>query len=235
MDGAEASHNNTSCRKHNYRAQRRAIEIGLSTKRKLGFIKGTIIRSTTDKNLAKLWDTCNNMVIWWIMGYVSESIARPIMFVGTASEIWKHLEKKFLNRLEEHFSHQRSQILMIDPLPIVETTCSLLQQEESQTLLFKSSDGIESTTLLSKGVAKDMCSICGFKWHPPEKCQEKVGYPLWHAKFKGSQQEVRRTCEGAGRLAGKDSSIATVFETEEEGNGLGVLARLVPEVRKDLH
>ncbi|PWA91732.1 hypothetical protein CTI12_AA087560 [Artemisia annua] len=79
----------------NYRAWRRAIEIGLSTKRKLGFIKGTVVRSNTDANLAELWDTCNNMVICWIMGSVSESIARSIMFVGTASEIWMQLERRF--------------------------------------------------------------------------------------------------------------------------------------------
>jgi hypothetical protein len=47
----------------NYRACRRAIEIRLSTKRKLGFIKGTVTRSSTYLNLAELWDTCNNMVI----------------------------------------------------------------------------------------------------------------------------------------------------------------------------
>ncbi|GKC84195.1 cysteine-rich receptor-like protein kinase 8 [Tanacetum coccineum] len=79
----------------NYRAWKRAIEIGLSTKRKLGFVKGTVVRSPTDDNLAKLWDTCNNMVISWIMGCVSESIARSIMFIGTTSEIWQQLERRF--------------------------------------------------------------------------------------------------------------------------------------------
>ncbi|GJU29238.1 cysteine-rich receptor-like protein kinase 8 [Tanacetum coccineum] len=52
----------------NYRPWRRAIEIGLSTKRKLGFVKGTVVRSPTNANLQELWDTCNNMVISWIMG-----------------------------------------------------------------------------------------------------------------------------------------------------------------------
>nr|GEU85307.1 hypothetical protein [Tanacetum cinerariifolium] len=162
------------------------------------------------------------MVICWIMGSVGESIARSIMFVGTASEIWQQLEKRiflsdgsrkyklnkdtykinqsgsfvgesytkmkcvweeldninvlpvlavvtleilvflvalnkqkeeqrlfqFLNGLEENFGHQRSQILMIDPLPSVIVTCSLLQQEESQRLLFKSSTNIDSSALL---------------------------------------------------------------------------------------
>ncbi|GJT07783.1 hypothetical protein Tco_0842245 [Tanacetum coccineum] len=45
---------------------------------------------------------------------------------------------------------------------------------------------------MTKGIVKDKCSICGFKWHPLEKCWEKVRYPPWHAKFKGSQQ-VRQT------------------------------------------
>nr|GEZ68843.1 hypothetical protein CTI12_AA481250 [Tanacetum cinerariifolium] len=62
---------------------------------------------------------------------------------------------QFLNGLEEQFSHQRSQILMIDPLPIVEVACSLLHQKESQRLVFKSSTSIVSSALLSKGVVKD--------------------------------------------------------------------------------
>nr|GFA00670.1 cysteine-rich RLK (receptor-like protein kinase) 8 [Tanacetum cinerariifolium] len=208
-------------RAQNYRAWKRAIEIGLSTKRKLGFVKGAVVMSPTDANLAELWDTCNNMVISWIMGSVHESIARSIMFIGTASEIWQQLERRFsvsdgsrkhritpeitaflnalskqkedqrlfqfLNGLEECYSHQRSRILMMNPLPNVESACSLIQQEESQRVLFGSSSNVENTALYSRGNVKDKCGICGFEWHPPEKCWEKVGYPPWHSKFKGSQ------------------------------------------------
>lgn len=35
------------------------------------------------------------MVISWIMSYVSPSIAKSIMFVGTTYEIWQQLEKRF--------------------------------------------------------------------------------------------------------------------------------------------
>ncbi|GJZ45341.1 cysteine-rich receptor-like protein kinase 8 [Tanacetum coccineum] len=203
-----------------------------------GFIKGTVVRSATDANLAELWDTCNNMEIWqqlekmfsfsdgsrkYKLNKDTYEITQSGCSIGEYYTkmkcVWEELVNinvlpvisvinpkvsvflaalnkqkedqrlfQFLNGLEEHFSHQRSQILMIYPLPSDEVACSLLQQEESQRLLFKSSVGIESTALLSKKVVKDKCSICRFKWHPPEKCWEKVGYPPWHAKFKGSQQ-----------------------------------------------
>nr|GEV44063.1 cysteine-rich RLK (receptor-like protein kinase) 8 [Tanacetum cinerariifolium] len=168
----------------NYRAWKIALEIGLSTKRKLGFVKGTIVRYATDENLAELWDTCNNIVICWIMSSVSESIARSIMFVSTASEIWQQLEKRFslydgsrmykLNKdayeitqssssVGEYYTKMKcvwEELDNINVLPVLSIVtleilvflaCSLLQQEESQRLLFKSSASIESTALLSKG------------------------------------------------------------------------------------
>ncbi|GJY43002.1 hypothetical protein Tco_0431215 [Tanacetum coccineum] len=48
--------------------------------------------------------------------------------------------------------------------------------------------GVESTALYSKGETKDKCTIFGFKWHPPAKCWEKVGYPTWHHKYKQNQK-----------------------------------------------
>ncbi|GKC85614.1 hypothetical protein Tco_1141331 [Tanacetum coccineum] len=97
-------------------------------------------------------------------------------------------------------------------------SCSLLQQEESQRLLFKSSANIESSALLSKGIVKDKCSTCGFKWHPPKKCWEKVGYPSWHVKYKGPQQTKQtrpgQTQGGQGRNQGFHKTASHV----ESGN-----------------
>ena len=42
---------------------------------------------------------------------------------------------------------------------------------------------VETTALFSKQETKEKCGICSFKWHPPEKCWEKVGYPVWHHKY----------------------------------------------------
>ncbi|PWA40618.1 hypothetical protein CTI12_AA563970 [Artemisia annua] len=165
----------------NYRAWRRAIEIGLSTKRKLAFIKGTVVRSNTDANLAELWDTCKNMVICWIMGSVSESIAISIMFVGIASEIWMQLERMF-----SLSDGSRKYKLNKDTYEITQSGGSVGEYYTKMNVG-------DSTALFTKGVVKDSvsngkCSICGFKWHPPERYWEKVGYPTWHAKYKPPQQ-----------------------------------------------
>nr|GEW58904.1 hypothetical protein [Tanacetum cinerariifolium] len=268
---------------HNYRSWRRAIEIGLLTKRKLEFIRGTVFRSATDANQAELWDTCNNMLekrfaridgsrkyklnkdtyefkqsggtnseyytkmkcVWeeldsinvfpvvttvspevtlFLTALIKGNFRRNVQFVvlngihqssvgkkaieigpstkrkleftrGTVSRSATDLEKRFalsdgsrkyklnkdtyefkqsggtikvalfftalskqkeeqrlfqfLNGLDEHYDNQRSQILMINPLPSVKNACFMLQQEESQIVLFGSS--FVETTALVKG------------------------------------------------------------------------------------
>lgn len=79
-----------------YRSWKRSFEIQLSAKRKLSFVNGTVIRDNADEVQATQWDTCNNLVISWLHNNVCESIKQSILFINTASEIWKQLEKRFL-------------------------------------------------------------------------------------------------------------------------------------------
>lgn len=79
-----------------YRGWRRSMEITLSAKRKLGFVTGAVKKEENDEARAEMWNTCNDMVIAWILGSVSESIKKSIMYFTSASDIWKHLEKRYL-------------------------------------------------------------------------------------------------------------------------------------------
>lgn len=79
-----------------YRTWRRSMEIQLASKRKLGFILGTETRSSTDATEAIQWETCNNMVISWLHNNISDAIKKYILFVNSATEIWKVLQKQFL-------------------------------------------------------------------------------------------------------------------------------------------
>jgi len=79
----------------NFRAWKRSMEISLATKRKLPFVLGTLDKASDDPQKAEQWEACNNMVLAWIMNNVSDSIARSILFVKSAADIWSQLEKRF--------------------------------------------------------------------------------------------------------------------------------------------
>ena len=68
------------------------MEIGLATKRKLGFIQGTVLRPTDDPSKAEMWDTYNSMIMAWITNSVSDSIGKSILFLNSARENWLQLE-----------------------------------------------------------------------------------------------------------------------------------------------
>ncbi|GJS25841.1 retrovirus-related pol polyprotein from transposon TNT 1-94, partial [Tanacetum coccineum] len=44
-----------------------------------------------------------------------------------------------------------------------------------------------STALYSTAESKEKCLICGYRWHPTDKCWEKISYPTWHYKYKQNQ------------------------------------------------
>ncbi|XP_021718635.1 uncharacterized protein LOC110686350 [Chenopodium quinoa] len=79
----------------NYRSWRSSMEIALDSKRKQGFITGGEKKETSDSIKAKAWETCNNMVMAWILGSTFKSIKKSVMFMQSAESIWKQLESRF--------------------------------------------------------------------------------------------------------------------------------------------
>jgi len=109
----------------------------------------------------------------------------------------QHEEQKlfqFLNGLDELYAAQRSQILLMSPLPSVESVCSMLQQEELQKQVLEDVHPLlESSALLSKNVdvqhGEMKCSVCGNKGHTKEKCWQVIGYPSWHPRSRKHPQK----------------------------------------------
>lgn len=79
----------------NYRSWQRSFEINLSTRRKLGFLLGKVPEPTEDPMKIEMWETCNNMVISWLLNSVSDSIKNSILYVQNACDMWSQLKKRF--------------------------------------------------------------------------------------------------------------------------------------------
>lgn len=76
---------------------------------------------------------------------------------------------QFLNGLDDLYSTQRSHLLMLIPLPSVDTACGMLQQEESQKQILKPKE--ESEVFAMFGGRSDLnCTNCGKAGHTTEKC-----------------------------------------------------------------
>ncbi|KAL2923749.1 Retrovirus-related Pol polyprotein from transposon RE2, partial [Bienertia sinuspersici] len=259
----------------NYRSWRRDLEISLASKRKLGFVTGGVKKDETDPVKKECWETCNNMVISWILHSVTDSIKKSIMFMTSAKQMWDHLEKRFsitdgakkyslnkqiydtrqqgrlvseyytdmkalweeleslnmlpalsetnqeittyvnaiqkqqeeqklfqfLSGLDEGNGAQRSQILLMNPLPSVDETCNMIQQEESQREIFKHETREETGVLAMYGKRSEVtcsncgknghlfdkcwaCKVCGKRGHSVEECWHVKGFPSKNDKGK---------------------------------------------------
>lgn len=94
-DGANSINVDKLTGPENYRSWRRSMEVALSSKRKLGFVLGTVAKSATDAAKGEQWDTCNSMVISWLFASLSEPVKKSVLYLSSAKDIWLHLEQRF--------------------------------------------------------------------------------------------------------------------------------------------
>ncbi|KAL9232896.1 hypothetical protein vseg_007958 [Gypsophila vaccaria] len=90
---------------------------------------------------------------------------------------------QFLNGLDKEYRTLRSNILLMSPLPSVDTAVSIVLQEEAQA---NNTSGVkvqEMTALLSKGeLEEEKCKHCGRRNHKHDECWEVIGYPIGHPR-----------------------------------------------------
>uniref|UniRef100_A0A803QBP5 Reverse transcriptase Ty1/copia-type domain-containing protein n=1 Tax=Cannabis sativa TaxID=3483 RepID=A0A803QBP5_CANSA len=79
----------------NFQSWKCAASINIVAKNKSFFIEGTIPRPPPNDPSRSTWDICNNMVMSWILQFVSREIAASIMFKTTACEMWTNLKDCF--------------------------------------------------------------------------------------------------------------------------------------------
>ncbi|KAK9726907.1 hypothetical protein RND81_05G244800 [Saponaria officinalis] len=133
--------------------------------------------------LKMIWDELDNMSTLPSITKITTDIAEYLKAVEAQAEERKLFQ--FLNGLDKEYEVLRSNILMMDPLPSVEHTVSLMLQEELQANNLGNAKSQESSALLSKGeFEREKCVHCGRDNHKSELCWEIKGYPVGHPKHR---------------------------------------------------
>ncbi|KAL4573125.1 hypothetical protein LXL04_019920 [Taraxacum kok-saghyz] len=78
-----------------FSAWKRSMIIALSAKNKIGFVDGTVSQPAADSSNYASWYKVNSMVISWFLNSLHQNIAESVLFLQTASEIWKELHHRY--------------------------------------------------------------------------------------------------------------------------------------------
>lgn len=79
----------------NYTTQSRSIRKTLPVKNKLDFVEGLLPQLDESNKNIRSWFRNNNVVISWILNFISKEIASSIIYLSTAADMWKELKERF--------------------------------------------------------------------------------------------------------------------------------------------
>ena len=71
----------------NYQSWSRAMILALTAKKKIGFVNGKITKLDLDSPLYEDWESCNNMVLSWMINSMHVDVLSSIMYCETAREM----------------------------------------------------------------------------------------------------------------------------------------------------
>ncbi|XP_004505909.1 uncharacterized protein [Cicer arietinum] len=79
----------------NFHTWSRAMLVALHSKNKSEFVLGTLNRPPDSDRLSIAWDRCNTMVMSWITNSLDSRIAQSIMWMESATDIWKEFKYRY--------------------------------------------------------------------------------------------------------------------------------------------
>ncbi|KAK9698730.1 hypothetical protein RND81_08G127100 [Saponaria officinalis] len=131
-----------------------------------------------------MWGELQNMSTLPTITKITTEIAEYLTALDKQEEDRRLFQ--FLNGLDnKEYGILRSNVLMMDHLPSVETIVSLVLQEEMQVNNLKNTKVQEYSALMIKGESeKEKCVHCGRDNHRSDMCWEVRGYPVGHPKHK---------------------------------------------------
>ncbi|KAF8387792.1 hypothetical protein HHK36_026447 [Tetracentron sinense] len=122
-------------------------------------------------------------------------ISLPTCSCGALKSLSEHEQREknlqFLMGLNDTYSAIRGQILLMDPLPSLNKTYSLVLQEERQREITMSTNNVDASALLANAAStggkrreRPTCENCGWVGHTKAKCYKLHGYPPGHRLHK---------------------------------------------------
>nr|XP_025625589.1 uncharacterized protein LOC112717878 [Arachis hypogaea] len=66
----------------------------LRSKNKVKFLDGSIPKPAENQPLFEAWDRCNNILLSWLNLSLSPEIAKSVMWISNASDLWKDLKNR---------------------------------------------------------------------------------------------------------------------------------------------
>ena len=79
----------------NYHSSSRAMILALTAKKKIGFINGRIPMPDPESPLYEDWQSCNTMVLSWLINSMHVDVSSNIIYCETARDMWLELKNLF--------------------------------------------------------------------------------------------------------------------------------------------
>ncbi|XP_074315329.1 uncharacterized protein LOC141651520 [Silene latifolia] len=148
QDGPGAKISNIELRHDNYDVWHMSMKMSLKSRRKFGFVDGTIEKPTKESDLEN-WEAVHCTLVQWIRNTISPSLLDNVTYGYDASILWAELESQFavVDGMKIHnlktqlknfkqtkdatlYGNIRSQQFQLDPLPTLNRAYNIVLQEE---------------------------------------------------------------------------------------------------------